>query len=756
MMTRRLFLLTVASILTCAHASADIYGEDDRYEPYELGDPHITTLSQAVAVWMPSDAIDANGDLTAGWRRYGDLGQIVLDADSGKEKLLPVGRTERFFEQPSYGSCSGFLIAPDLLVTAGHCIKGQSSCRDGYWVFGYEIDPVTGTVPSSLGPENVYRCAEVIATTRTEEASRTEHDYALIRLDREVVGRTPLEYRKSGTVPEAADLCVIGYPNGLPLKVAVEGRVRNSRDGLFFTTTLDSFGGNSGSPVIDLGTGLVEGILVRGARYDWEEDLATGRARVIHFEEDSGGTGTDVEYIGNVPELMNGYACGKLLLDAVLAADVEQARTLIESGARTERMKDSRSRNPLHLAMTTGNVELVRLLIDAGVSRTARDDAGNTPLHYAALHGFLAGAKELTAKRLPINVTNSRGATPYYYATTVAQEFRRSIQENERKRENRHDQVAAFLIQKGARTDLAPGQRASAAELVAAVRSADASAVRRILADPQVDVNAGNGLALRLACYHGLEDVARTLIFDDRTDVNLGEGGRNALFHAIGSRNTALMTLLLESGQQKQAHARQLVERADAEFRRLLGALDRFSSQFNDNESERDEGARYYDEVSLRYEATDLGVLRLRTSSESDQREGKYRWCTGTESTATIDFFRGELTLAESEKNGVFLESDETFGTERRWEIEEFPASRFNTEDNAEYEIASLGMWTLDEDDTEPARQLAAAFHAMLEFGRQFRDEPVGRVDSAGDPWITEAVQLALKRPWSWGTGTGT
>mgnify|MGYP002404305880 CR=1 FL=1 len=55
---------------------------------------------------------------------------------------------------------------------------------------------------------------------------------------------------------------VVGHPSGLPMKVA-PGRVQFVTPRLIMMDT-DTFGGNSGSPVLNAETGEVEGIFFRG------------------------------------------------------------------------------------------------------------------------------------------------------------------------------------------------------------------------------------------------------------------------------------------------------------------------------------------------------------------------------------------------------------------------------------------------------------------------------------------------------------
>jgi hypothetical protein len=96
----------------------------------------------------------------------------------------------------------------------------------------------------------------------------TGQDYSIVRLDRAVTvpGALPLAIRRDGLVPLATTVGVIGYPSGLPKKIAFGATTRvteNTATG-YFKANVDTYGGNSGSPVFNAGTGVVEGILVRG------------------------------------------------------------------------------------------------------------------------------------------------------------------------------------------------------------------------------------------------------------------------------------------------------------------------------------------------------------------------------------------------------------------------------------------------------------------------------------------------------------
>lgn len=215
-----------------------IYGEDNRIEVSEASTRYQNWAGSTLAMVSP-DEWDANYNYTS--KTYGEA-----------LRLCP---GERFENQLSVSVCSGFLVAPDVLVTAGHCIQGQTSCDNFKWVLDFK-DNAQGT-----SADKVFSCKEIIKQKLESEGSL---DYAVIRLDRPVAGRKFFRTRASGTIAVNTPLVLIGYPSGISAKVAEGAIVRSSNEANFFTTNTDSFGGNSGSAVINQQTGVVEGILVRG------------------------------------------------------------------------------------------------------------------------------------------------------------------------------------------------------------------------------------------------------------------------------------------------------------------------------------------------------------------------------------------------------------------------------------------------------------------------------------------------------------
>lgn len=229
-----------------------IYGEDNRLDLFDAKVPDAwRKLAGSTAVLMKSS------DLTPDNSRANHL-KVQSERFGDAFDLCP---NEPFLEQPSAGFCSGFLVGADILVTAGHCIDSQTRCDTTSFVFDYGyLDAQTDL--SSVPASNVFQCKSIIAQ---EHDDVSQSDFAIVKLDRPAIERTPLKYKKDGIVSTGTNLLVIGHPSGLPTKVAAGATVRKSNAAEpFFVANLDTFGGNSGSAVFNADTEEVEGILVRG------------------------------------------------------------------------------------------------------------------------------------------------------------------------------------------------------------------------------------------------------------------------------------------------------------------------------------------------------------------------------------------------------------------------------------------------------------------------------------------------------------
>jgi hypothetical protein len=248
------------------HSVKIIYGEDDRLDEYQVTDAEVLAVGDSTAALVSINDLSDNGDGTFSLPAR-TLSEAYL-AETGR----PLCEDEPYLDQPNPAWCSGFLVAPDIIATAGHCITTANDCADVAFVYGFVM--VAETTPVlTIDESQIYFCAEII---RRQES---DADWALISLDREVVGHAALDVRRSGRVQDNEDLLVIGHPLGLPRKYTNGATVRDNTADEFFQANLDTYGGNSGSAVFNENTLQVEGVLVRG-NTDFVRDGACDRSNI--------------------------------------------------------------------------------------------------------------------------------------------------------------------------------------------------------------------------------------------------------------------------------------------------------------------------------------------------------------------------------------------------------------------------------------------------------------------------------------------
>jgi ankyrin repeat protein len=103
------------------------------------------------------------------------------------------------------------------------------------------------------------------------------------------------------------------------------------------------------------------------------------------------------------------------LLEAAENGDLIKVQTLLENGANPN-AKDNAGRTPLHIAALWGRVEIVKLLLERDVNPNAKDNYGDTPLHIAALWGHVEIVKILLERGADPNAKDNDEHIPLDYA----------------------------------------------------------------------------------------------------------------------------------------------------------------------------------------------------------------------------------------------------------------------------------------------------------------------------------------------------
>lgn len=251
-MRRPTELVVVLALASCTSSAEDPPPNPDRRIEIAEASETTRTASRGVALVVVRTRLPAAKD-----------GRRSLVPEPLGERLgLCAG--ERFFDQPSAtaGGATAFLVAKDVVATAAHVLDDVGIDQLGF-AFGFESGD------ASVAESDVYTA---------KDSKRGDGDYAIVTLDRAVTGRSPMTLRGDGEVALDQKIVVVGHPLALPMKVA-PGTVRVKQDGVFFVDT-DTYQGNSGSPVLNADTAVVEGLFFGGG-----EDFTTtaaGCKKAVH------------------------------------------------------------------------------------------------------------------------------------------------------------------------------------------------------------------------------------------------------------------------------------------------------------------------------------------------------------------------------------------------------------------------------------------------------------------------------------------
>ncbi|MDE2291248.1 MAG: trypsin-like serine protease, partial [Elusimicrobia bacterium] len=188
-MRARTLLAALAAAFVCRTAAAGtfsikgIYGADDRREPSQVESPRIRAWADSTVALFEANSVAL--DTTTGkdaltTQPFKAAG--VQTPDNPWGQWVDLCPEERFKGQAQGAFCSGSLVAPDLVMTAGHCVDSEDQCKAGIkFVFGFDVG-AGGKAPSEVPADQVYGCAQVVA----RQLDMNGPDFTLVRLDRPV------------------------------------------------------------------------------------------------------------------------------------------------------------------------------------------------------------------------------------------------------------------------------------------------------------------------------------------------------------------------------------------------------------------------------------------------------------------------------------------------------------------------------------------------------------------------------------------
>ena len=177
-----------------------------------------------------------------------------LDLSNTLEQVYNLCSDQIFAKQPVVGTGTGFIVETNAMITAKHVF--ERSIEDYVVVFGFELVDVSGMVQSKIMASDIFYPKHI-------EEEFEELDVVKFTVDR-AFNRPVLEWENSRDFEKESEIYMIGYPSGLPLKIALNAGIVDNSPFQYFYTSLDGFQGNSGSPIFNLCSNKVIGVLVAG------------------------------------------------------------------------------------------------------------------------------------------------------------------------------------------------------------------------------------------------------------------------------------------------------------------------------------------------------------------------------------------------------------------------------------------------------------------------------------------------------------
>lgn len=252
--------LLILSLVFTLNSHAMVYNTDDRTDALPEHEHSAKLLAQIPISKFDFDSLTYINKITLKERHN------LCDGEKNENK-------------ESLAECSAFLVDEDLIMTAGHCLdlNGDSirkNCEEHYWVLDHYQT-------NSFKEENVFKCKSVEFIRADYEENS---DYALIRLDRKI-NRDAFKLSLERPTKDQ-ELLSLGFPHGMTMINSGMGNFQGLDHNMQYLYSLDLFGGNSGSPIINTLTNEVIAVHIKGPAFSLYEDIENKCFRENSCDED--------------------------------------------------------------------------------------------------------------------------------------------------------------------------------------------------------------------------------------------------------------------------------------------------------------------------------------------------------------------------------------------------------------------------------------------------------------------------------------
>lgn len=220
------------------------------------------------------------------------------------------------------------------------------------------------------------------------------------------------------------------------------------------------------------------------------------------------------------------------IFDAVKNKNMTKVKELVEANLKLINIKDEAGRTPLHWAARGVHYDILKYLVEKGADVNAKDNNSVTPLLSVTSRAHLEAVKLLINSGADINISNNEGSYPIHMAAHYG--FK--------------DAIELFLV-KGISIEILDNYKRTPL-LIAAREKGDLETIKLLLIrganiDP---VDTFGDTPLSLAAWRGYSDVVDYLIEKKAKISVIGDMGTMLLEYACSKRLVSLYKKIIEEG----------------------------------------------------------------------------------------------------------------------------------------------------------------------------------------------------------------